>query len=343
MFENRKLKATLAGCGKISKTWLKALVDFDDVEIAGLVDVDEAQVENIKAAFNLNGAVSGASLERVIEESGSGIVFDCTVPSAHKEIAIAALSCGCHVLGEKPMAENMHDASEMLNAAEKSGKIYAVIQNRRYVDKIVEFKNIVRSGKLGKLTALNADFYRPFRGWSFRSEMRHVLLLDMAIHSFDQARFISGKDPVSVYCHEWNPEGSWFKHGASATAIFEMSDGVVFCYRGSWCSNGLDGSWQCEWRANCTEGSASWDGEDALNAEKVAADADGKELESSRLEFPEIRLEKHGHAGVMREFIDCAREGKAPQTVCSDNIKSLAMVHAAIESAESGKKVSIEY
>ena len=41
--------------------------------------------------------------------------------------------------------------------------------------------------------------------------MESPLILDMAIHTFDQARFITGADPVSVYCHEFNPPGSWYK------------------------------------------------------------------------------------------------------------------------------------
>ena len=50
--------------------------------------------------------------------------------------------------------------------------------------------------------------------------MPHVLLLEMAIHTFDAARLILGADPVSVYCKEWNPPGSWYKQNASAVAIF---------------------------------------------------------------------------------------------------------------------------
>ncbi|MCC5849601.1 MAG: gfo/Idh/MocA family oxidoreductase, partial [Verrucomicrobia bacterium] len=48
-----------------------------------------------------------------------------------------------------------------------------------------------------------------------------------------------------------------------------------------------------------------------------------------------------GHGGAIRDFLQSLAEGKAPATPASDNIHSLAMVHAAIESAESGKKVYI--
>jgi predicted dehydrogenase len=46
-----------------------------------------------------------------------------------------------------------------------------------------------------------------------------------------------------------------------------------------------------------------------------------------------------GHASIMREFLDCMRTGATPETNCADNLKSLAMVFRAIESAERGEKI----
>ena len=90
--------------------------------------------------------------------------------------------------------------------------------------------------------------------------MPHVLLVDMAIHTFDTARYISGADPVSVYCKEWNPAGSWYERDSSAIAIFEMSNGLVYTYRGSWCSEGLNTTWESDWRIVGQNGSLKWDG-----------------------------------------------------------------------------------
>jgi predicted dehydrogenase len=46
-----------------------------------------------------------------------------------------------------------------------------------------------------------------------------------------------------------------------------------------------------------------------------------------------------GHAGCIRDFVRCVQTGATPETICTDNIKSLAMVFGAIESAESGQRV----
>lgn len=342
MNTQNQLHVVLAGCGGISRTWLKAVADYPNVAIAGLVDIQPAHARKLQEEFQLSQSQIYDNLGAAIEKTGANIVFDCTLPEVHTQITVEALERGCHVLGEKPLADSMDNAAKMLAAARQSGKIYAVMQNRRYLDGIVRFRRLLESQAVGPLTTLNADFYLGCHFGGFRDEMEHVLVLDMAIHSFDQARYLSGADPVSVYCHEWNPSGSWYRHGASAIAIFEMSNDIVFNYRGSWCAEGLNTPWECSWRAVGEQGTAIWDAEEKIKAE-VAVGTEGfiRETQSVKLPAP-LELKQTGHQGVIYEFLDCIQNGGTPQTICTDNIKSLAMVHAAIKSATTGKKVKIQ-
>lgn len=341
MAEQKKVKVVLVGCGGIANAWLNPTKDFADVEIVGLVDIKPENIEKVRAKHGLAAAVGGQSVGAVVEQTGADVVFDCTVPGAHAPVTIEALRHGCHVLGEKPMADTLANARRMVATAKECGRIYAVIQNRRYLNDIIRYRDVIQGGQIGGLTTLNADFYLGCHFGGFRDVMDHVLLLDMAIHSFDEARFISGCDPVSVYCHEWNPQGSWYKHGASAVAIFEMTGGVVFTYRGSWCAEGLNTSWECEWRGVGSNGSALWGGGDKISAAKVVGE-EGFTRTTEAIPVPEVKLPHTGHKALIREFVDCVRNGGVPQTICTDNIKSLAMVEAAIESAESGVRVKIE-
>jgi predicted dehydrogenase len=172
--------------------------------------------------------------------------------------------------------------------------------------------------------------------------MRHVLLIDMAIHTFDVARFFTGTDPVAVYCKEWNPKGSWYDHDASAICIFEMTSGVVFAYRGSWSSEGCHTTWESNWRFIGTEGSAVWDGADGFQAEKVVG-REGFTYPKAPVGLPEPSAEDRvgGHQGLIADFLDCVRTGRQPETSAADNIKSLAMCFAAAESADAGRRVEI--
>ena len=334
----KKIRAVLVGAGGISPSWLKHIVTRNDVEISAIADPCKDNAMQKIADFNLNSEYF-PSLEAALEARSFDVMFDCSIPAAHFGNAIAALKKGCHVLSEKPATETTSQMQEIIRTAKQAGKIHAVIQNRRYLDGIITYRDAVEK-RLGKLTTLNADFYIGAHFGGFRDTMKHVLLLDMAIHSFDQARMISGCDPVKVFCKEWNPAGSWYQQDASAVAIFTMTDNVVFTYRGSWCSQGCMTSWECDWRAIGTEGTARWIGND-ISGETVIHDnnfVNASKPFSTRTKH----LKYIGHAGCINEFIHCIKNGGTPQTVCSDNIYSLAMVEAAIKSAETGREITID-
>ena len=336
------VRAVLVGCCGISRAWLNAIKDASDVVVCGLVDVREEQTAKVAAEYGLAAVPRDTDLSRLLRAVKPEAVFDCTVPAAHVTVTLTALRHGCHVLGEKPLADSMAHARRMVQAAAKAGRIYAVIQNRRYQHNIRALRRFLDSGAVGRLSTLNADFYLGAHFGGFRDRMEHVLLLDMAIHSFDQARLISGADPVSVYCQEWNPPGSWYDHDASAQAIFRMTGDIVFNYRGSWCSEGLNTSWECEWRIVGDKGSVRWDGGEQFSAE-VARQTGGFKSELARVPVPvdPVPGMELGHKGVIAEFVRCVRHGGTPMTVCTDNIKSLAMVFGAIASAERGRRITV--
>lgn len=337
------LRAVLVGCGSMSEGWLKAATALPDLAIVGLVDLRAQAAQQRAAQFALHEAVVSDDLVATLRRTAAEIVFDCTVPEAHLATTLTALEHGCHVLGEKPMAASLEHAQQMVVAAQTAGKLYAVIQNRRYHPMIRRLRRLITSGQFGQLTTLNSDFFLGAHFDGFRQQMPHILLLDMAIHTFDMARALSGADPVSVYCKEWNPPGSWYKQHASAVAIFELSDGTVYTYRGSWCSEGLPTSWEGDWRVIGTQGSARWD-ETGLTAAKVVATG-GFVSETASLEVPPLAPSDgvNGHAGLIAEFVRCVRNGEQPETICTDNIKSLAMVFAAIASAEQGRTVEVRW
>lgn len=337
------LRVVMVGCGGMAGAWLSVAKKVPCIDIVGLVDINEANAQKRKQDFELENAAVGTDMQAMLDKAGPDIVFDCTVPEAHVNVTLTALKHGCHVMGEKPLADSMENARKMVAAAQEAGKIYAVIQNRRYHPRIRQVRNFIESGALGDLTTINSDFYIGAHFGGFRDRMVHVLLLDMAIHTFDAARFIIGADAVAVYCHEWNPKGSWYDHDASAQAIFEMSNGAVYNYRGSWCAEGLNTSWECDWRMIGDQGGMKWNGGDELQAETVT-ETGGFKSTMAPAEIPEHHPEgkKDGHEGLIREFIRCVQTGGTPETACTDNIKSLAMVFGAIESAEKGKRVEIK-
>lgn len=330
----------------MSRGWLSAVAEHPllkgRIEIVGLVDLHQPTAEARAAEFGLTNATIGSDLDAVLAATKPDLLFDVVIPAARQGVVETGLRHGCHVLSEKPMAATLEAGRALVAQAAAAGRVHAVVQNRRFIAGVRRIRRLIESGALGEITALHCDFFIGAHFGGFREEMENVLLLDMAIHTLDAARFMAGVSPRAVYCLETNPRGSWYAHGAAANAIFEFDEGVVFNYRGSWCAEGANTSWEAAWRIVGTKGTLIWDGADAFEAKVVAAD-EGFLRELAAIEVPDPANidQTHGHASVLAEFLDAIEEGRPPETASNDNIKSLAMVFAAIESAKTRQRVLI--
>ena len=276
----------------------------------------------------------------MLKRTRPDFVVDLTTPEAHCSVTCRALRAGCHVIGEKPMASSMAEARRMVRTAEQTGKLYMVSQSRRWDGQHEVIRRMVTGGKIGRLTTINCDFYIGAHFGGFRDEMPSPLILDMSIHHFDLCRFLTGADPVAVYAREFSPAGSWYAGDVAASCIFEMSDGVIFTYRGSWCAEGCHTSWNGDWRFIGTRGTLLYDHDREPSGEVVVGKT-GFHRKTRPLAALKPRVKYGNMHGALREMLAFLRTGKTPQTECRDNIKSLAMVFAVIESNKRGRRVPV--
>ncbi|HWE62786.1 MAG TPA: Gfo/Idh/MocA family oxidoreductase [Chloroflexota bacterium] len=329
----------IVGAGQMGRAWGENLRACPDTEIVAWVDVLPGAAARAAEALGVPNALTGIDLDRAITMARPDFVVDVSSPEAHRDVTLTALARGLPVLGEKPMAATMAQAREMVAAAERAGTLYMVSQNRRYDRNLHALRRLIVE-QTGPVGILNADFYMGEHYSGFRREMPSPLLVDMAIHTFDAARFLTGADALAVYCIEFNPPWSWYKGNASASAIFEMSNGAVFTYRGSRSSDGYHTSWDSRWRAVGPHGTAIWDGQGAPAAEVVAEHTEPI-ARFTRIEGVPDPTMAVGIARTLHEFLQALRTGETPPCECHDNIRSLAMVHAAMESAATGRRVTI--
>lgn len=312
---------------------------FPEVEIAAWVDIVPGAAEAAIAEVGLASARAYRDQAEAMRESGAEFLIDVSVPEAHPGVTIAALEAGLDVIGEKPMAPSVEEARRMVETAKRTGRTFMVSQSRRFDANLVAYRDLVAE-RLGDLGVLTADFFLGAHFGGFRDEMASVLLLDMAIHTFDQARAISGRDAASVYAEEFNPSWSWYKGASGATCLFEMEGGLRFEYRGMWSAEGAPTSWQGAWRAVGSEGTALWDGEGDIRA-SVVTGRGGFFSETSEVRA-EIAPVAGGIHGSLAEFLAARREGRSPLCAAEENLNSLAMVFGAVESARSGRRVRLD-
>jgi predicted dehydrogenase len=119
--------------------------------------------------------------------------------------------------------------------------------------------------------------------------------------------------------------------------VVECAGGERFTYRGSWCAEGLNSSWECAWRAVGSAGSALWDGAEDLRVERVPPGGTGfRRAGEAVVPPPAPAMALTGHAGCIDEMLRAIRSGAQPSTCGADNIRSLAIIHAAIASSRQG-------
>jgi predicted dehydrogenase len=330
---NPPLRVVQIGAGSMGRGWLRNVRDNDDVELVGVADLDVATAKAALEDLGVAGVPVATTLEDFLGDSSVDAVIDVTVPDAHHAVTMEALRRGIPVLGEKPLAATLAEALEMVAAAQAYDRLFMVSQNRRYDPQLFAYRRQIR--QLGRLGILAATFFKAPHFGGFRDAMAHPLVLDMAIHTFDSARFLTGREPVGVYCEEYNPAWSWYAGDAGATAVFELSDGSRFVYTGSWCSPGQETSWNASWRASGEFGTALWDGDGSPTLEIVEGREAGRESDPGGVD-PHPGIE-----GSLREFVQALRTGSRPMGEAADNVMSLAMVHAAIESAATRQRVLV--
>jgi len=322
------LRLVQVGAGGMGQAWLRTITENPRVELVGLVDLDVELARTAAADAGLAGVPVGVSID-ALGEVGAQAVINVTVPRAHLPVNAQALRQGLPVLCEKPLSESLAECLRVAALSEVTRTLLMVSQSRRYWRAVGTLRSQLE--QIGPVELAGCDFARGPHFGGFRETMPHPLLVDMAIHQFDLARMLLEADPVSVVAQTWNPSWSWFDGDACASAIFTFDSGARFTYTGSWCSPGWETSWNGSWRLAGPHGSAVWDGDHAPTVQTVDDEPVTGELGD----------EPEQIAGSLAEFVHAVRTGITPSGEVHANIASVAMVLAAIQSAETDRPVLI--
>ena len=104
----------IIGCGNISGIYLKNLPTFKDLKVAAVADLD---LDRAKAKAQEYGIEHALTPDQLLKRDDIDAVLNITIPAAHGDVAMQALSAGKHVYNEKPLAVELKDAKAMLELA----------------------------------------------------------------------------------------------------------------------------------------------------------------------------------------------------------------------------------
>lgn len=334
----------MIGAGGMAGNWIRThfLPFRERVEIVAIVDVDGA-------ALRRSGDALGLPAERRfarMEDAFGAVDADCcgiaVPPRFHRPAVELAAARGLDILSEKPIADTWEDAVTIYRTARAAGVKLQIMQNYRYTPRIQTVKQVLDSGRLGRVRYLVSRFaadYREALSWgaAFRHEMPHAILVEGSIHHFDQIRHLSGADCATIAGWEWNPGAPSFKGECLTLYTMQLTGGAYAQYEGSGLAAGWQNSWHSEYyRVECEGGAVVLDRDHVV---RVQEHQRGQGLRT--WEVPTARLEYEGHPAVVRQFLDWLDGGVAPPTAIDDNIKSAAMLFGAIEASATSQVVDV--
>ena len=153
------IRVAIIGTGNISAAHIGAYLQFPErCKITALCDIFPEKAQQKAEEYGLEVTVSD-SHKLLLDRDDIDLVSICTPPYCHGEIAIDFLEHGKNVLVEKPMAASLEKCDKMIEARNKSGKLLSVIAQNRFRDPIWNIKEILKSGKIGRVLHAEVDSF----------------------------------------------------------------------------------------------------------------------------------------------------------------------------------------
>jgi predicted dehydrogenase len=200
-----KIKIGVIGTGFIGPAHIEALRRLPNVEVVALADKDD-QIANAKAD-ELGIETRYGDYRKLLANPEITSVHICTPNSFHYAMAKEALEAGKNVVCEKPLANTVAEAQELVDLAEKKGLVNAVHFNVRYYPLMRQIRTMAQKGELGEIFAIHGSylqdwlFYDTDYNWrlepAFSGKSRAVA--DIGSHWMDLVEYVSGVRVAEVF------------------------------------------------------------------------------------------------------------------------------------------------
>lgn len=338
-------RCLLIGAGGIGGAWIRRFttVHRDRLQISAIVDIVPKVLREAGDFLDLPQSDRYNTMDDAFADAAVDFCVVAVPPRHHREAILKAVERALPVLSEKPISDKLSEVTEIVQAVNKAGVKMVVIQNYRFTPRMLAFRDVLRSGRLGRLQYLVARFqadYRVFGSWGaklglsdFRHEMDDPLVIDASIHHFDMIRNLTGGDCRTISGIGWNP--SWGSFGGLSDGLYlcSMDNDTRALYEGNLSGAGHQNTWHQEhYRAECESGALSIDDDDVMRLHRAG---EPDEI----VPIPKTRL--YGHQQIIGDFLDWLEGDDPPETVLADNVKSMAMVFAAAEAGKMGRTVDV--
>ena len=342
------VKYGIIGCGAIGqRRHIPECAAYPHSKVAALCDPNQQRVEQLA---NQYGAVPYTDHKKMLKEADIDAVVVCGPNFVHAPQSIDALKAGKHVLCEKPMATTRLEAKKMMDAAKKAKKYLMIGLNQRLMPPHVRAKEILASGKLGKVLAFRTAFKHPGpEGWSvdgakswFFSKGSAFMGVtgDLGVHKADLMRWLLGQEFTEVggfisTLDKKGPDGKLIPLDDNAYLTLKTSKGIIGSMILSWTNYGAEENYTVLY---CEKGVLTLGTDPEYG---VIVDYRNGERELHKVGEMSTNL-KQVASGIIDSFTDAIRRKKAPEIDGFEGYQSLNVILTAMDAARQGKTLKIK-
>ena len=320
------------GCGGIARgAHLPAYRNFG-YRVVACCDVAPGLAENTAHEFGIPFATT--ELEALLARPDVHVV-DLAVHAAQRPPLVERIAAaGKPILSQKPFALNMADAEHMVWACERANVPLMINQQARWAPAHRALRRVLDLGLLGHLYSV-LHIHRGFQDvpGSWYVALEHFNILDHGIHFIDLSRFFTGAEPVTVKAVTTRIPGQVAVTPMIYTIGLEYAPSAELMATLHFNNIVRAPLHEYRWYLDGTLGSA-W----ASPRELVLQLADGQPAQRFALEGNWFN---EAFGGSMGEMLSALAEGREPATSGRDNLRSVRIAYAAVESSESGRAVAL--
>jgi len=260
----------------------------------------------------------------------------------HREASLHAVQHGAHLFIEKPVADNLANCCVIEAAVREAGLKAAVNMSARFECEKRAFDQALKRGAAGEVEYLFMRLaWDHSKAARHRAALPHPYLMEGGVHALDMLRGFAGGKPRRVYNMTWKSPHSVYQGNASNLVSFEMDNGVCCALEGSWTVRAPISTWRDEYiRADGSAGALLLDHRKL--AHYVKSQDPGRKLDETVMEYTNKHPGADGTEFLFRAFVDwITGAAESHPTELADNLQCMALLFAAIDSAERGQAVNV--
>lgn len=333
----KKIILGVIGAGRIGKLHTENILhNISYVEIKTISDLYADKIKDWAYGLGIKNVC--ADYKEILNDPEIDAVMICSSTDTHSQITIEAARAGKHIFCEKPIDYDLDRIHAALNEVKKAGVKFQVGFNRRFDHNFKKVRDLVQEGKIGEPHIIKITSRDPEPPPVEYVKVSGGIFLDMAIHDFDMARYLSGSEVTEVYTAGAvlvDPAIGEAGDVDTAVITLKFANGAIGVIDNSRkAAYGYDqrvevfGSKGCVVVSNDTPNST------------VLSTAEGVFSEKPKYFF--LERYKDSFIDELKEFFNCIINDKQPSVSGIDGLKPVLIGLAAKESQKTGKPVLVQ-